>query len=723
MTALLDSVADAMLTMTEIQFPKISVVTPSFNQGRYIRETIESVLSQDYPNLEYIVIDGGSTDSTLTVIDDYVDRLDYFVSEKDKGQSHAINKGFSQATGDIFCWLNSDDQFAPNALWSMAIAFYTNNSDMVAGICEVHENGKLIHRHMTSCGDGKLPLDDILDLDNGWNAGQFFYQPEVFFTKELWERAGGYVREDYFYSMDYELWCRFAYAGANMSVIGTPIVNFRTHSEQKTADPDKFKSELIQVRDQFCRDHGIHWSASERPAVNWGKKLQVAFVNDLGYLYGAGIAQMRIAAAFELAGHEIAVFDLASSRRGVENLELIDLIQQFSPDLVILGNLHAAEKTLPNLVLELESSYPCFWLTHDFWILTGRCAYTADCPRLLTGCNSDCPTTDEYPVIEKDQINPAWIEKRVFLARASKFTILANSTWAENFVARALQTVTNSIPLHKIRLGVPADVFRQMDKLDCKQKLGIERDRFTLMFSASSLSDKRKGGQLLSDALGMINLDNIALIVIGRLDQDLNLSGIQLVKLGYVGNVKEMVIALNAADLFVGPSVEETFGQVFIEAAMCGTPSLGFDVTGVKDSIKQGITGHRLEVISAECLASGITEMYNNAQALSRISQLAPLYARNAFSLEASYGSFFSVLEKMGLVDKTGIPHKISFAERSDIIDLASRGWSDWSLKEKFMYTANKNLYALADRMPKGLRKTIGKVMPRRFKQWLISRK
>ena len=126
--------------MSEIQFPRISVVTPSFNQGKYIRETIESVLSQNYPNLEYIVIDGGSTDSTLAVIDDYVDRLNYFVSEKDNGQSHAINKGFAQATGDIFCWLNSDDQFAPNALWSMAIAFYTNRTDLVAGICEIYES-------------------------------------------------------------------------------------------------------------------------------------------------------------------------------------------------------------------------------------------------------------------------------------------------------------------------------------------------------------------------------------------------------------------------------------------------------------------------------------------------------------------------------------------------------------------------------------------------------
>jgi hypothetical protein len=220
----------------------------------------------------------------------------------------------------------------------------------------------------------------------------------------------------------------------------------------------------------------------------------------------------------------------------------------------------------------------------------------------------------------------------------------------------------------------------------------------------------------------MIELDNIALIVIGRLDQDLNLSGVQLVNLGYLSDVEDMVIALNAADLFVGPSVEETFGQVFIEAAMCGTPSLGFDVTGVKDAIKEGITGCRLKEISSECLASGIVAMHDNREVLTRMSKLAPLYARNVFSLEASYGSFFTVLERMGMVDKTGIPHKISFAEGSAIIELASRGWGDLSLRERILATTRRNLYTLAGRMPDGFRKTLGKIIPRRFKQWLISR-
>ena len=109
--------------------PKISTVTPSFNQGKFLEKTILSVLEQGYPNLEYIIIDGGSSDESVDIIKKYADRLNYWVSEADRGQSHAINKGFERATGEIFGWLNSDDWYHPGALQAVDDCVENNAAD------------------------------------------------------------------------------------------------------------------------------------------------------------------------------------------------------------------------------------------------------------------------------------------------------------------------------------------------------------------------------------------------------------------------------------------------------------------------------------------------------------------------------------------------------------------------------------------------------------------
>jgi glycosyltransferase involved in cell wall biosynthesis len=131
-----------------MNWPKISIVTPSFNQGQYIEETILSVLSQNYPNLEYIIIDGGSTDDTVEIIKKYESRITYWVSEPDRGQSHAINKGLQKCTGEIFNWLNSDDWYMPGALFDVANAFRINSrAQFVSGYENHVEQSGMINLH------------------------------------------------------------------------------------------------------------------------------------------------------------------------------------------------------------------------------------------------------------------------------------------------------------------------------------------------------------------------------------------------------------------------------------------------------------------------------------------------------------------------------------------------------------------------------------------------
>ncbi len=182
-------------------FPKISIVTPSYNQGRYLEATIQSVLNQHYPNLEYVVIDGGSNDNSVEVIKRYEKHLAYWVSEKDKGQSHAINKGFSKVSGNIYAWLNSDDRLEKGALDTVANEFakYPEADVFVGHGRKVDIAGKTVYY--------KEPGDLTFEGFCKWLNGGNFMQPSCFFSRRAWEQAGP-LDEDVHIALDVDLWLK-----------------------------------------------------------------------------------------------------------------------------------------------------------------------------------------------------------------------------------------------------------------------------------------------------------------------------------------------------------------------------------------------------------------------------------------------------------------------------------------------------------------------------------
>lgn len=233
--------------------PKISIVTPSYNQGIYLEETILSVLEQKYPNLEYILIDGGSTDNSVEIIKKYEKHLAYWISEKDNGQTHAINKGFSKSTGTIFNWLNSDDYLEKNALTAVAKAFSELDTEVVCGLQKTFfEDGSYPSRWEKTFVSG---FPEILIKAN-------MAQPCTFFRKKVLDNIFPLTNELHF-CFDQEMWLKYLllHGEKNIKGIDTLLVNFRVHEnaktrrhivEQKNERASIFYSMLIQKKEKNC---------------------------------------------------------------------------------------------------------------------------------------------------------------------------------------------------------------------------------------------------------------------------------------------------------------------------------------------------------------------------------------------------------------------------------------------------------------------------------------
>lgn len=638
-----------------VKWPKISVITPSFNQGRFIETTIQSVINQKYPNLEYIVMDGGSTDETKSILEKYDSSIDYWVSEKDNGQSHALNKGFKKANGDILTWINSDDYYEPNALYAMALEFTLDpDVDLVAGICKIYKDDELFTTHQTSCVDGLLPLEEILDIDRFWLKGKFFYQPEVFFSRRIWNKAGSHVNEDLYYSMDYELWVRFAKYKAKIKVIGTPIVNFRLHEEQKTSTTEAYLPELTETALKLKEELGVDTLQAQLDYTEFDeakRTLKIAILNDVGWSGGAGIANKRIGESLLLAGHQvtpISCYDAWTSER--HNIPLESLISTFSTlesdggfDLLIIGNLHNIANPLEVLSYVTEH-YPSIFIMHDQWLLTGRCAYTGSCEKYLQFCDHSCPTHNNYPALMPELVFERFIRKQELLFKSDKLLVLGNSRWMKNW-SESAYIMHNGLTEENERnnkfryfnLGVNDSKFKARKKKHARTLLGLPKDKFIILTGSVNIAEPRKGVDILLNAIKQLDIlhSDICLVAFGH--QALLDTDIEFIASGYIEDEELLSYYYSAADIFIGPSREEAFGQTYIEAATCGTPSIAFDVGGISDAIINGVTGSLLSRVDAYDLAREIEKYYSDKKYLQLLSRLSRLYASNNFNYQKMY--------------------------------------------------------------------------------------
>jgi len=276
--------------MTNPDPPLVSIITPSFNQARYIEATIQSVLAQDYPRIEYIIVDGGSTDGTVDIIKKYSHHLEsdsllsesqkqssgihkhsiaWWVSEQDKGQTDAINKGFARTNGEILAWINSDDTYEPGAV-SAAVKYLQEHPDvgLVYGDCNfINEEGRVIGKFASAQTSYHLLRQGYVHIP----------QQTMFLRADLWKQVGP-LDPSFYFAMDYDLWTRIS-ARAGLKYIPRMWANFRLHTSGKTiiAD-DRCWPEMIHVH---YRDGGSFFSVIVAkyyirkliaPILNWRRR-------------------------------------------------------------------------------------------------------------------------------------------------------------------------------------------------------------------------------------------------------------------------------------------------------------------------------------------------------------------------------------------------------------------------------------------------------------------
>ena len=240
--------------------PLVTIVTPSYNQADYLEETIKSVLNQDYPNIEFVIVDGGSTDNSIAIIEKYADKLDWWISEADQGQTDAINKGFAHANGEILAWINSDDTYSSRAV-SEAVKFLQSRPDvgMVYGDANlIDEGGNIIGRFPARQTDYKRLRRGFVHIP----------QQAAFFRANLWRKVGP-LDTTFYFAMDYDLWVRLAKL-APLVYHSRLWANFRLHQSGKSVISDnRCWPEMLRVhyREGGTRIAPIVFKAKIRPLV------------------------------------------------------------------------------------------------------------------------------------------------------------------------------------------------------------------------------------------------------------------------------------------------------------------------------------------------------------------------------------------------------------------------------------------------------------------------
>lgn len=395
-----------------------------------------------------------------------------------------------------------------------------------------------------------------------------------------------------------------------------------------------------------------------------GRALRVIFLNDAGFLGGAGIAQRRQALSFLLQGHDVGVVcwdsraaehrleihgvDYPGRWLGVMELKEVhhsrfldedaiagrvcSSVSALKPDLVIVGNLHWANWPIRIVRLLRERGVATVVYLHDCSWITGRCAYFGTCEKYLSGCDHTCPTATQYPPLAADLIEAAWNEKRELFVGEDAVPLAANSAWTAGIAKAGYHS---QCQVNVLYLGIDTNLFAPLPKQFVRRLLGLPQDRYIVLTGAWNLREERKGGQTLLATLERISqLPDVCVVVFGHASEGLHDA---ITSVGVITDERIMPLVINSADMLINASTEEAFGQTLLEASACGVPIVGVNAGGVSEIARPDENALLVPRADPDELFAATERLLGDAALRERLGAAGRQISEAEFSLDAQY--------------------------------------------------------------------------------------
>ena len=406
-----------------------------------------------------------------------------------------------------------------------------------------------------------------------------------------------------------------------------------------------------------------------RHKLDCGKKLRILFLNDVGFQYGAGIAQLRQIQSFLLIGHEVmglcwrrgveadipffgqngdglwlGLRELTKihSSEGYSKKELIDVlvneVKRADPDVVIVGNLHGAMWPLETLLQLRNLNLLVIAYMHDCFLITGRCCYPGECRMYESGCDETCPTAHEHPQLSPSQIRDAWKLRRAIFCGKDGIPLATNSHWT---LALAKRSLAKPRCADVVYLGLDEQLFKPIDRPLSRRLLGIPEHRPVVLSGAVNLGDERKGWHIFKKVVSALQKDFHFLIFGENSLKKKSVYGVGLLR-----DYRKMPILYSAADIFVATSLEEAFGQTVVEASSCALPVVAFNVGGFQEIARHGTNAMLARKKNAESLLEAIRSLLDNPAKREALGRTGREIVKKEFSLEKQGERWMKFIKK-----------------------------------------------------------------------------